>query len=106
MTGCCAWISARNTLSAGNGYARSPATPAMALHARLSTKRYSMRTRIAILLPGGLVGVRGAGVVTLSGCRGDLGGPRRRLLRAPRHELPILRDRGLEFGFSSFSPSN
>src|ERR1700688_187847 len=97
MVGCRAWISARNTLSAGNGHVWSPMTPMMALHARLSTNRYSTRKRIACLLAGGLgVGARRARVLTPVRLLGGLGWPHSGLRRAPRHELTVLGDRGLD----------
>src|ERR1700675_3500885 len=94
MVGCRAWISARITLSAGNGHVWSPMTPMMALHARLSTNRYSTRKRIACLLAGGLaVGARHARVVTPVRLRGGHGGLHSRLLPAPRYELTVRGDR-------------
>src|ERR1700675_512919 len=98
MVGCRAWISARNTLSTGNGHVWSPTTPRMALHARLSTNRYSTRKRIASLLANGLAGgARHARVVTPVRLRGGgPGGLHSGLLRAPRHELTVLGYRGLD----------
>src|SRR5471030_400920 len=97
MAGCRTWSSARNTFSAGNGHAWSPATPAMALQARLSTKRYSTRKRMPFSLAGDLgVDARGARVVTSGGPRDRRRDRFHRLRRAPRHELPILRDRGVD----------
>src|ERR1700693_3061032 len=97
MVGCRAWISARNTLSAGNGHVWSPMTPMMALHARLRTNRYSTRKRISCLLAGGLgVGAHRARAVTPVRLRRGLGELRGGLLRTPRHELTVLGDRGLD----------
>src|SRR4051812_3104386 len=97
MAGCRTWSSARNTFWAGNGHAWSPATPVTALQARLSTNRYSTRKRMAFSLAGGLgVNAGDARLVTSGGPRGRRRDGFRRLLRAPRHELPILRDRGVD----------
>src|SRR5471032_697176 len=97
MAGCRTWSSARNTFSAGNGHAWSPATPATALQARLSTNRYSTRKRMASSLAGNLgLDARRARVVTPGGWRNSLSGRLGALRRAPRHELPILRDRGVD----------
>src|ERR1700722_2479184 len=96
MAGCRTWSSARNTFSAGNGHAWSPATPATALQARLSTNRYSTRKRMASSLAGSLgVNTRGARLVTPSDLRRGRGGRLRRLRRAPCHELTVFGDRGV-----------
>src|SRR5688572_12143814 len=89
--GRCSWIIARIVLATGNGHETIPNAPTTALHVRLTTNRCSTRIRMAehsdcmlrtatsgaVAWPGG---GRGFGVLRIG---------------APRHELTVLRQRGV-----------